>query len=301
MRFRFFFLSLQDISRDTRETKVHYSPSEKDGVFIVESSRGADQAGSFSPKPTVPSAYPAQTQKSSTVTPNGPVDTIIEEQRPSQQEVQVHTPPTAVTAPNTAVPRASTGLSQSDLSISSSNGSNQNYTYGNQEPYNVEAKGYVGSSPVQRTQITEMQPLMEQNSPTVDPDRPVIKAAIFKGESQDISQDPVKDAFVEGGAPLSSDIDAFNNNNNEKDVAKNPPKPLNGIVLNGLVENGSAGGGAETLDSLSYLPEPPTSDEIKQYNDLTSMDMNTMDSLPPPSPPPPTDMPAATANGVLES
>ncbi|XP_031626969.1 probable serine/threonine-protein kinase DDB_G0282963 isoform X2 [Contarinia nasturtii] len=31
-----------DIARDVRETKVHYSPSEKDGVFVVEVARGAD-------------------------------------------------------------------------------------------------------------------------------------------------------------------------------------------------------------------------------------------------------------------
>jgi hypothetical protein len=285
----------------------------------VESSRGADQTGSFSPKSNNPSSF----QQSGTVIPNGPVDTIIEEQRPSQQEVQVHTPPGATGATRPRCVNSNTGLSQSDLSISSSNGSNQNYNYGSQETYNVETKGYCGSSPVQRTRIissnsvNEMKPLMEQTSPDIDPNRPIITAAIFKGESQDSSQDPVKDAFVEGGAPLSSDIQAFNNNNDgeEKVVPqKVPTKLTNGIVENGIVENG----GAETLDSLSFLPAPPTSDEIKQYNDLNSLDMNAMDSLPPPSPPnelnndvvaaPTTTMPAAAtigtimaANGVLES
>lgn len=36
---------MQDIAPDARETKVHYSPSEKDGVFVVESARGADTSG----------------------------------------------------------------------------------------------------------------------------------------------------------------------------------------------------------------------------------------------------------------
>lgn len=35
-------MCVQDIARDVRETKVHYSPSEKDGVFVVEVARGAD-------------------------------------------------------------------------------------------------------------------------------------------------------------------------------------------------------------------------------------------------------------------
>lgn len=30
------------MARDVRETKVHYSPSEKDGIFVVEAARGAD-------------------------------------------------------------------------------------------------------------------------------------------------------------------------------------------------------------------------------------------------------------------
>lgn len=40
--FVFSIFNWQDIARDVRETKVHYSPSEKDGVFVVEVARGAD-------------------------------------------------------------------------------------------------------------------------------------------------------------------------------------------------------------------------------------------------------------------
>lgn len=50
------FISLrQDIARDVRETKVHYSPSEKDGVFVVEVARGADSTPGMT-KPHIPLA-----------------------------------------------------------------------------------------------------------------------------------------------------------------------------------------------------------------------------------------------------
>lgn len=46
------------------------------------------------------------------------------------------------------------------------------------------------------------------------------------------------------------------------------------------IENG------ETYDSLAYLPDPPSSEEIKQLNDVViNLENNTMDSLPPPPPP----------------
>lgn len=47
----------QDIARDVRETKVHYSPSEKDGVFVVEVARGADSTVGIT-KPHIPLAVP---------------------------------------------------------------------------------------------------------------------------------------------------------------------------------------------------------------------------------------------------
>lgn len=56
----------QDIARDVRETKVHYSPSEKDGVFVVEVARGADSTVGIT-KPHIPLAvaedlHPAECQ-----------------------------------------------------------------------------------------------------------------------------------------------------------------------------------------------------------------------------------------------
>lgn len=40
-------LLLQDISRDARETKLSYTSPDKDGIFIVASTRGADQLESL--------------------------------------------------------------------------------------------------------------------------------------------------------------------------------------------------------------------------------------------------------------
>lgn len=39
--------SLQDISRDARETKLSYTSPDKDGIFIVAATRGADQLESL--------------------------------------------------------------------------------------------------------------------------------------------------------------------------------------------------------------------------------------------------------------
>lgn len=110
---------------------MHYSPSEKDGVFVVEVARGADtsyhspRTGIAPQQPTFNGVDLLSTSSSSSAVANG-CKTGIQE----QQRVQVHHHPPPTEGANGKL-KSSTGLSQSDLSDSSS-GSNKDYNYGRQ-------------------------------------------------------------------------------------------------------------------------------------------------------------------------
>ncbi|KAG5683065.1 hypothetical protein PVAND_012371 [Polypedilum vanderplanki] len=278
-----------DISRDTRETKMHYSPSEKDGVFIVEAARGADQNGSHKPSPLMqkPTEAPLEIPDEikidtlqSHFTPNSP-----EEDRKHQkqaEQVEVHTPPAEI---KTVCNGTKTGLSQSDLSLTSSNSSNQNYTYGDRDAYQFEDKGYRGSSPkrIINVHCHDLKPLIENSPPAQVDDKPVITSAIYKEDNE----------------PLKSDIQATINGNSDEIITNGSSTPkvhkINGIILkNGLdeiisvsdencnetiVKNDCNG----EMDSLSFLPAPPPAEE----NELMSMEN---------FPPPPMDLNDSTVS-----
>lgn len=113
---------------------MHYSPSDKDGVFVVEVARGAD------------TSY--HSPRTATAPPFNGVDllntsaTTVANQEHQQQRVQVHHHPPPPAAALNGRLRSSTGLSQSDLSDSSSGGSNKDYNYGSQGgPYSTDCNG----------------------------------------------------------------------------------------------------------------------------------------------------------------
>lgn len=72
-------------------------------------------------------------------------------------------------------------------------------------------------------------------------------------------------------------------------------KSLNGDLKNGFNGNEHLMDESSDFDSLMNLPAPPTCDEIKQFNDITTLDNGNMDSLPPP---PPEILPTATAGPI---
>lgn len=134
---------------------MHYSPSDKDGVFVVEVARGADTSY-HSPRTCIGSQQHQQQQQfgvdllNTLSTPVESVSSVScsQEQQQQQQRVQVHhhPPPTTAAAESATVNgklKSNTGLSQSDLSDSSSGGgSNKDYNYGNQGgPYTTAADG----------------------------------------------------------------------------------------------------------------------------------------------------------------
>lgn len=313
---------MQDISRDTRETKMHYSPSEKDGVFIVEAARGADQNGSHKPSPSIQKSSEAPLEipeeikidtLQSHFTPSSPEE---ERKQPKPEQVEIHTPPADVknvqpTDGAVICNGTKTGLSQSDLSLTSSNSSNQNYTYGDRDTYNFDEKGYRGSSPkrIINVHCHDLKPLIENSPPTTvdDLNKPVITSAIFKNDSQ------------EDVEPLKSDMMARTNGNNEsndtttttaaaRDDNDNADKTkvhnkMNGIISsikNGLDEIISVPdencndtiipppclktdcNGELTMDSLSYLPAPPLIDDADAEQNAS--ELMSMDSFPPPPP-----------------
>lgn len=277
---------------------MHYSPSEKDGVFIVEVARGADQNGSHKPSPLLkkaaemPLEIPDEIHIDTLQSHFAPHSPQEERKHKQAEQVEIHTPPAeSKTVCNGNA--AKTGLSQSDLSLTSSSSSNQNYTYGDREPYSYEEKGYRGSSPkrIINVHCHDLKPLIE-NSPPVDDNKPVITSAIYKHDSQEDGNHSGPGGCAE---QLKSDIQARNHNNNEvitNGVGK--VHKMNGIIKNGLDEIISADehsnellktstndcNGELTMDSLSFLPAPPPADDAE----ACSTELMSMDSFPPPPP-----------------
>lgn len=335
-----FFLPAQDIARDVRETKVHYSPSEKDGVFVVEVARGAD-SNACSINPHVPLVtQPDQPQENSDIEvvsndfikndydlTNDCGATFVN----GNEEVLVHPPPNGIGSDDDvltvdeegAVSMSSpqfngnangvsmkamcgstnTGLSQSDLSISSS-GSNQGYCYGSQQPYMIDPKGYQSNSPHPSSSEKE-RIIIPEPFDSVDMDRenandeyckPVITAAICKVEPNNlvepqttIDTDNNLESIVTNDTIIQKSIDIHENGIKSIPLGTVEKLPeTNGKHHNGENDyNENVTGIDETneFDSLMNLPAPPTCDEIKQLNDITTMDNGNLDSLPPPPPP----------------
>lgn len=273
---------------------MHYSPSEKDGVFVVEVSRGADTTGG------VPICNGGGLHKGM----ERDTETLLEKQKEikneiikiengysniekaNHQKVQIHQPPNDEIIEigddgiQQNIDNSNTGLSQSDLSISS-NGSNQiGYSYGNQEPYSVDSKGYK-SPPIPRpnipTSLSTDEIKINGTIEVLDPNRPVITAAIFKQDSIDPLSDnrePIR---------LLSDMQAEDQRKEDKLLEEQRLLGNGDVLVNGkeicdtIQENGDG------FDSLAYLPDPPSSDEIKYLNEVL-LENNNLDSLPPPPP-----------------
>ncbi|XP_065363690.1 uncharacterized protein LOC135956979 [Calliphora vicina] len=163
-----------DISRVARETKMDYN---KDGVFVVEVSRGIDSK--TIPESPVTDGNEKMLSMFETKHNNGGVGYKVTNEKNciNNEKVQIHSPPpeNAEEGPRslhqieeveepTNSPhlnennadddivkglayKANTGLSQSDLSTTSSSDSNKGYCYGNQELYVVEHSGYSTITP----------------------------------------------------------------------------------------------------------------------------------------------------------
>lgn len=302
------------MARDARETKMHYSPSEKDGVFVVEVARGADSSGVCNGP-----IHPQTTQLNDcgSIKQNGlhqiDEEPAINNSREdgtvlNNEDVQVHPPPDGISedeiltidedgAVSMSSPKlngddsmrpicgsANTGLSQSDLSITSSSGSNKDYCYGSQQHYTVESKGYQSASP--RNPKDNIVPGSPNNN------KPIIKAAIYKQES------------LEPGSPRPPDHETNSNHspsiNNlrtslKEDILIEEQTQLgNGTIVesstlkdtNGQLNNCDMPENGEEYDSLINLPAPPTTDEIIYLNTgIAILENVNMDSLPPPPPP----------------
>lgn len=187
------------MARDARETKMHYSPSEKGGVFVVEAARGADSTGACNGPVNIDNSI-AQPSNSPVIS-SSPKNVDIRDDATllNNEEIQVHQPPQGIAndeilnvdddgvvsiasrqlngddSMRPICGSTNTGLSQSDLSISDSCGSNQGYCYGSQQPYTIESQGYQSSSPH----------LSNDARPALSPSnsKPIIKSAIYKQES----------------------------------------------------------------------------------------------------------------------
>lgn len=291
---------------------MHYSPSEKDGVFIVEAARGADQNGSHKPSPlqqkpteaplVIPEEIKIDTLQSH-FTPSSPEE---EHKQPKPEQVEVHTPPAELKedggkkySEQAICNGTKTGLSQSDLSLTSSNSSNQNYSYGDKEPYHYEEKGYKASSPkrIINVHCHDLKPLIENSPPVAvaeDLNKPVITSAIFKNGPQENREYLKSDAQAteqSGGTilPKNEDLEKAKIHKINGIIIKNgldeiisvPDENCNDAIISPSYMKNDCNGDTNGLDSLSFLPAPPA--EIS--NDHTSiMELTSIDSLPPPPP-----------------
>lgn len=211
------------MARNARETKMHYSPSEKGGVFVVEAARGADSTavcnGTVNKNNSI--AQQSGTPIPSSSPKNADILSRDDATLLNNEEIQVHQPPQGIgddeilnvdddgvismssrqlNGDDSMRPicgSANTGLSQSDLSISDSCGSNQGYCYGSQQPYTVETQGYQSSSP---HLTNDVKPVMSPSN-----SKPIIKSAIYKQESVEPAS-----SYPEDGRPgrLRSDKNA---------------------------------------------------------------------------------------------
>lgn len=310
------------MARDARETKMHYSPSEKDGVFVVEVARGADSGvcnGTvIHNNRHTPSAVSRPTSGSHKSDPTRIINDDIEV-HPHPAESGAVTDDELLTvdedgAVSMSSPKlngdsmrplgggggsTNTGLSQSDLSISTSCGSNGAYTYGTQTAYSIDPAGYQTAVSPQTVGLDTAAKQDEVDvaapPPSKNNSKPIIMAAIFKQESVDPGT-----SYPEDGRPgkLRTDKNAAAAPKEERQQLEEQRLLGNGLcaieeVVNG-VENGKEEAATDDVvepppsgpfDSLISLPAPPTIDEIKQLNDISLSDNNNMDSLPPPPPP----------------
>lgn len=190
------------MARNARETKMHYSPSEKGGVFVVEAARGADSTAACNGTAIKDNSIGQQSSSSPVVSTNPKnVDILTRDDATllNNEEIQVHQPPLGIgddeilnvdddgvismatrqlnenDSMRPISGSTNTGLSQSDLSISDSCGSNQGYCYGSQQPYTIEVQGYQSSSP---HLVNDIKPALSPSN-----SKPIIKSAIYKQES----------------------------------------------------------------------------------------------------------------------
>ncbi|XP_055842766.1 mucin-2 [Episyrphus balteatus] len=364
-----------DISRDTRVTKMHYNNSEKDGVFVVEVSRGADSK-IMPGSPVEPEKRPFNIDADVKI-----VQSDTEALLSNHEKVQVHPPPPSATAENLInhddidtnhlhqidevdefeecqrfAKNSNTGLSQSDLSSSSSVDSNKRYSYGNQELYTIEQQDYTTPSPIA---TKAPHPHAESKHPQPEnhnddnghpenghchekspPPAPKCNSSSIQTAPSASSSDKVHDMNGHGqgtgtttgtvveskpkitAALLKQDTvvvnevtngsihDNGNENEDEKEDEKEvddekandekatPQIPTTTIVIEKSSEPTAAeiktfpaddyNSSANTengFDSIISLPDPPSTEEIKQMNDIILMETNQLDSLPPPPPP----------------
>lgn len=194
---------------------MHYSPSEKDGVFVVEVARGADTSY-HSPRSSI-IVQQQQAQQfngvdllntSSTPMNNSNSNGCSQE----QQRVQVHHHPApqaqqAEVANGTT--KCSTGLSQSDLSDSSGCSSNKDYNYGG-----LSGQGglYIASSSVESTG----QKSASSNALTGEGEEEQQQQQLI-GQTQKQQHRPVtKQETIDLQPRLQSDIDLVNNVETER-------------------------------------------------------------------------------------
>lgn len=176
-----------------------------------------------------------------------------------------------------------TGLSQSDLSISSSTGSNQGYCYGSQEAYTIDVKGYQSNSP-------------HHNHIEVITNESVETVALLKEVTS--KEEPTESIDIE----IASDVNGITDEPSPNKLNGSPAIATNSTLdaecspiangkcnVDGNIGDEPIGDGADNFDSLLNLPAPPTCDEIKQLHEITLLESNTLDSLPPPPPDTQTD------------
>lgn len=235
---------------------MHYSPSEKDGVFVVEVARGADTSY-HSPRSSIIVQQQQQAQQFNGVDLLNTSSTQMNNSsnggggsQEQQQRVQVHHHPAPPEAQQAEVAngktKCSTGLSQSDLSDSSGCSSNKDYNYGGPSG---QGGVYIANSPgeISGQKSSSGNALTGGGEGEVEQEQ----QQQFKGQAQKQKQQqhrPVtKQETIDLQPRLQSDIDLVNNVETERREHCNGHS-ADKIIPDILVK--SSGGAELTMTSL---------------------------------------------------
>lgn len=218
----------QDIPRNTRETNIRYSSNERDSVFVVEVSRGADSMGAINeyndcslPPVHLGNGLSDPVRDDVSLLPNeefqvhrAPADTDNEAATTNGVDnAAVAVQPLAECSPAVAT-NLKTGLSQSNLSLASSCNSNRGYSYGPQQHYTIETGGYQSSAPAPAaaappSPVVPNDVKADSVEQPLESSKPIIRSAIYKQESIEKTTQILEEAIALNRVetiPESSDV-----------------------------------------------------------------------------------------------
>ncbi|XP_050513004.1 uncharacterized protein LOC114349406 [Diabrotica virgifera virgifera] len=207
-----------DLQEDSRETTMRYSPSARDGVFVVEVQQGVRRSpGSGEQTSCVDPEVSVSVGDQCALVHNPPDKYSDEETLGEYDESEYCIEMVSPETPDSASSKAKTGLTQSNTSLSHSS-----YCYTNQQCYDIDN---YGSSQYKGYTVCDDQPVAK----CIDDTRPKIMAAIYKNTlKRSPSTEDLHMASISGG--LVEDSTVLRNSSNRSINDKIPTPESSKVV-----------------------------------------------------------------------